>query len=147
MLLHKYVLNGLNSLHLMQSRMGATRRTTAAASRSTKAKQPQSQTLPQLGSTKYGRNMLQRKVESFADMVALVTPPQPARQVQSATEVMSLVHLTPLHCCRLAKHPLACSSLGCTGSFSTVAMAGVFSPELQAFSSFCLRESVCSSAS
>ncbi len=55
---------------------------------SNKAKQPQRQTLPQLGTTQFGRNMLQRKVESFADMVALVTPPQPARQVQNATEVM-----------------------------------------------------------
>jgi len=55
---------------------------------SNKAKQPQRQTLPQLGTTQFGRNMLQRKVESFADMVAMVTPPQPARQVQNATEVM-----------------------------------------------------------
>lgn len=127
---NNYVLHGLNSLHIMQSRMGVTRRRrTAAASRSNKAKQPQSQTLPQLGTTQYGRNMLQRKVESFADMVALVTPPQPARQVQNATEVMQLVHLTPLHCCRPANHPLACSSLGCPGSLSTIGMAGVFSPE------------------
>ncbi len=69
----------------MQSRRSATRRRKAAASRSNETKQAQSQTLPQLGTTQFGRNMLQRKVESFADMVALVT--QPARQVPNATEV------------------------------------------------------------
>ena len=75
-------------MFIMQSRMSATRRRKGAASRSNEARQAQSQTPPQLGTNQFGRNMLQRKVENFADMVALVTPPQPARQVQNATEVM-----------------------------------------------------------
>ncbi|KAA6419396.1 MAG: hypothetical protein FRX49_10654 [Trebouxia sp. A1-2] len=72
-----------------QSRRSATRGRKGAASRLSEMKQAQSQTLPQLGTTQLGRSMLQRKVESFADMVALVTPPKPARQVQNATEVCS----------------------------------------------------------
>lgn len=75
-----------------QSRTGGTQRRVGAASRSTEAKQPQPQSLPQLGTTPFGRNVLQRKVESFADMVALVTPPPPARQVQNATEASSSQH-------------------------------------------------------
>lgn len=79
-----------------QSRMSATRRRKGAASRSNEARQAQSQTPPQLGTTQFGRNMLQRKVENFADMVALVTPPQPARQVQNATEASSPHYSKPL---------------------------------------------------
>ncbi|KAL0017875.1 hypothetical protein WJX77_001624 [Trebouxia sp. C0004] len=75
-----------------QSRMSATRRRKGVASRSNEAKQAQLQTL---GTTQFGRNMLQRKVENFADMVALVTPSQPARQVQNATEASSPQYSKP----------------------------------------------------